>query len=339
MAGENRTAPHIMTFLEELKAHPYKFGFYRAIRRLDSLSPDKPRVGWSMRLTDEPVRLRQEPSLAFAPSTLASFKPGAEGRPHQLSQFFFGLFGPNGPLPLHLTEYARQRSRSFDDPTLSAFADIFHHRLLAFFYKAWASSQPTVNFDRPATDRFQVYLGSLCGLGMPAFRDRDDMPDLAKFYFCGRLSGQTRSKEGLAAIISGYFQVDAEIEEFVGEWRELPKDSLFRLGESMETGALGATAVLGSRIWDCQQKIRLQVGPMGKENYDRFLPDGGSIRRLVSLVRNYLGYEYSWDLKIILKKEEIPPLKLGVSGRLGWTSWLADQPPQKDADDLILAPI
>src|SRR3546814_13244173 len=41
-----------------------------------------------------------------------------------LEQFFFGLGGPNGPLPLHITEYVRERQRNNADSTSKRFLEI-----------------------------------------------------------------------------------------------------------------------------------------------------------------------------------------------------------------------
>ena len=105
--------------------------------------------------------------MAFAPSTLSAFEEQAGGRPPRLEQRFFGLLGPNGPLPLHLTEYARDRLRHHGDRTLVRFLDLFHHRLALLFYRAWAEARPTVQHDRPDEDRFATYVGSLAGYGSP----------------------------------------------------------------------------------------------------------------------------------------------------------------------------
>ena len=126
---------------------------------------DKPRWGDALRPVDEPVRLGQDPDLSFAPAPLASFELGQDGAPPRLQVRLFGLLGPNGPLPLHLTEYARERLRHAGDPTLSRFLDLFHHRFLALFYRAWAQAQPHVNRDRPNDDRFAVYVGAFVGHG------------------------------------------------------------------------------------------------------------------------------------------------------------------------------
>ncbi|MCB1803828.1 MAG: type VI secretion system baseplate subunit TssG, partial [Candidatus Competibacteraceae bacterium] len=309
-----------VNLLQAIAERPYSFDFFQALRRLEALFADKPRIGKATRPQDEPIRFGQEPSLAFAPSTLASLKL-REDRPPRLEVFFFGLFGPNGALPLHLTEHARSRIRNNDDETFARFVDMFHHRLLSLFYRAWASAQPTVSYDRPNEDRFGEYIGSALGIGAPALRDRDAVPDLAKLYYAGLFSNQTHHADGLQAIIADYFQVPVKIQQFVGHWLELSSDSMTRLGESPATGALGVTAVIGSRIWDCQHKFRIIIGPLSYADYRRLLPGGDSLKRLVALVRNYQDDSLSWDLKLILKKDEVPPLQLGQAGELGWTSW------------------
>ena len=150
------------------------------------------------RPAQDAVRLAQEPSVEFAPATLAGWEPASRtAPPARLLVHFFGLFGPDGALPLHLTEYARDRRRNHRDPTFQRFADIFHHRALSLFYRAWANSRPTVSFDRPEEDRFALYVGALIGLGMDSLRDRDAMPDLTKLHFAGHLACQTRHAEGL----------------------------------------------------------------------------------------------------------------------------------------------
>ena len=229
------------------------------LRRIECLFNDKPRLGESRRPVDDPIRLTQSPSMAFAPSELAALKFGKDGAPPWLEGYAFGLFGPNGPMPLHFTEYARDRLRNANDPTLIRFTGMFHHRMLALFYRAWANAQPTVNFDRPESDHYARYVGALIGLGSPALRDRDALPDLAKFSRVGQLSCQRRPADALRDLVRDFFGVQVQVEEFVGEWLRLPDESRLRLGTSLQTGTLGMTAAIGERCWQSQQKFRLVV--------------------------------------------------------------------------------
>ncbi len=324
--------------LEDLRRAPWRFGFCHTLRRLDCLQPERPRIGASPRPADDPVRLGQQPSMRFAPAELAALEQSAGGRPARLLVYFLGLLGPNGPLPLHLTEFARDRLRHASDPTFARFLDLFNHRMLSLLFRGWAQAQPAVSFDRPAQDRFGIYLASLSGTGMPAFQQRDAMPDLAKRHYAGHLSCQTRHAEGLKSILGGLLGLPVRIEEFVGHWLVLPPDCRLRLGETPESGALGQTTTLGGRIWDHQSKFRVRIGPLRLADYLPLLPGGEALARVKAVVRNYVGDQLDWDLRPILAQTEVPSLRLGGGGRLGWTTWLASGPLGRDGDDLKLDP-
>lgn len=339
MADQDRTTAHPMTWAQQLEESPYHFEFYAALRYWESLHSDKPRLGTSTRPVDDPIRLTQLPSLAFAPSAVTQFQPATAHHPPTLSLAFFGLLGPNGPLPLHLTEYARDRYYNVRDKTFVRFLDVFHHRMATLFYRSWASSQPTVSFDRPQSDRFADYVASLIGMGMPALRNRDSLPDLAKLHYVGYFACQSRHPEGLLAILRDFLQLPVELSEFVGQWVSLPADCRCQLGTAIGVSELGMSVTMGRRVWDCQQKFRLTIGPVGRADYERLLPGGESLKRVVSIVRNYIGDELSWDLKLVLKKEEVPPMVLGKQGRMGWTGWMSSQPPSRDSEDLLLDPL
>lgn len=247
-------------------------------------------------------------------------------------------------MPLHLTEYARQRLYNNGDATFKRFLDMFTHRMLALFYRAWASSRPTVQHDRDDADKFGNHLAALFGLGMQSLRDRDDMPDRAKLYYAGRLACQTKHPEGLRAILSDYFRMPATVEEFVGEWLAIPPECGWKLGgfqlqRGMQPmGMLGSTALLGPRVWSRQHKFRVVLGPLRHDQFRRMLPGGDSLKRFVAMVRNYAGDELQWDLRLTLLKEAVKPTKLGVEGQLGRTSWLLGDPRLMTWEDFIFDP-
>ena len=325
-----------MNILKEISDNPHKFGFYEAMRLIECYHKDKARLGETLRSADDVIRLGQKPSSAFAPSTLATAEMDAKNI-LQLKVFFFGMFGPNGALPLHLTEYARDRVRNARDESLIHFMDIFHHRLLSLFYRAWANKEPTVHYDRPDQDRFHMYMGSLLGIGTPEMQDRDLMPDNSKMHYAGHMSTQTRHAEGLASVLQSYFKVPVSIKEFIGEWLEIPEQSRCYLGMSLDGGKLGEDAVLGGKSWQRQYKFRIVIGPMDLEEYEGLLPGKDKLKQVASILKNYLGLEMAWDVNLILKKEEIPKTALGEYGQLGWTSWLHNNPPQADSDGFLSA--
>ena len=321
------------SLLASIAARPWDWNYFQALRLIECRFPAVPRLGTAARPADEPLRLGQEPSLSFAPASLAGLAAGHHGLPPRLSVRFLGLFGPSGPLPLHLTEYARNRLLHAGDASLARFADLIHHRFLSLFYRAWAQAQPCVSLDRPQQDRFGVHLGSLCGLGLESLRGRDAMPDHAKLHHVGLLARQVRNAEGLAALLSGLLGLPVEVEQFVGHWMALREQDSTRLGRS---AAVGRSATLGRRVWDRQHKFRLRIGPLSLADYERLLPDSGSIEALVAAVRHYVGFEFDWDLRLLLQAAEVPRLRLGGRQRLGYGCWLGRRHGDRVADELVL---
>jgi len=334
MASETGPAPDPVAQLGALQERPYAFDFFEAMRRVECAWPLLPRLGTAARPTDEPVRLGHKPSLDFAPSMLAKVEVRSDGRLKILG-YFLGLYGPHGPLPLHLTEYVHDRITNARDSTLAGFTDIFHHRMLELFYRAWANARPTVHFDRPQDDRFAAsYVAALVGLASPALRNRDAWPDRAKLFFSGLLSAGTKTRDGLESLLREYLGLPLHVEECVGEWLPVEPGEYLRLGNPA-TAKLG-TSVLGERVWSTQHKFRLVIGPVEVGSLLQYLPGSPSLRRLRDAVLNYLGYEYAWDIRFIVHRMRVPGMKLGQFGHLGWTTWAAPGREGEDVGDVII---
>ncbi|HIJ70394.1 MAG TPA: type VI secretion system baseplate subunit TssG [Planctomycetes bacterium] len=334
MADENGAKADSLT--KRLRDEPYELDFYQAVRRIECARPDRPRIACSQLPHEDPVQFCQNVSMAFAPSAIAAYEEATDGRPPRLSVNFFGLLGPNGPMPLHITAHTRNRIRNHGDNTLAGFLDIFNHRMISLFYRAWACNQQNVSYDRQEDDRFKAYIGSMFGIGDDSWRNRDAVADVAKLHYSGRLVCPNRNAEGLQATLQDYFGIEVDIEQFVGQWMNLPDEYRCRMAESPETGRLGATIVVGSRFWECQQKFGLRFGPMNFSDYQRMLPGGDSLGRLIAWVKNYTADELSWELQLVLKAEDVPETRLGTLGRLGLSTWLKSKRFTTDADDLIL---
>lgn len=324
--------------IDRLRANPERFDFFTALRCLDASRPDLPRIGSSQKPSEDVVRFCQEPHLHFAPTSLQRFEEEGEGPAARLFVYCCGMWGPSGPLPLHLTEYARDSMRNSNDRTLASFMDMFHHRMLSLLYSAWMRNNACASYDRPDQDRFGVYVASFAGLGMPPLRNRDEIADEAKLHFAGHLLCQTRHAEGLASILADYFGLPTCLREFSGWWIDVPENARCHLGATPDCGRIGTDVVMGARMWDCQQKFRIRLGPMSFADYERMLPRGPSFRRLKAWVMNYVGYSLAWDAQLVLKASEVPEIQLGRKGKLGWTAWLRSEPYPRDAEDLVIMP-
>lgn len=337
----DRAAPDGL--LGAIAREPWRWDFFVAMRHIEAAHAHLPRLGSARRPSDEPLRLGQTPDLGFAPSALAALDRDAPGGLPRMDVRFLGLWGPNGPLPLHMTAQARERLLHHKDPTLARFADVFHHRMLLLFYRAWAQAQPVAQLDRPSEDRFADFVGALIGVGGAAWRGRDAAPDHARLAFAGVLSRQVRNADGLSHLLSGFLRRPVQVESFAGRWMALPVAERSRLGgrflgrSQRATALLGSGAVLGRAVFDRQHHVRIHIGPLDLQTFESLLPVGNALPPVQALVRTYVGDELGWDLQLALDADQVPRTRLGLTGRLGWTSWIG-QPTQHRPAALRLMP-
>jgi type VI secretion system protein ImpH len=320
MAGAARATTTHLTPFEELRCAPERFSLFAALRLLEQSFPQQPRLGEARKASDDAVRLGHKPHLAFASSDVSAYEETAQGA--RLEQHSFGLFGPNGPLPVHLTELAYERRLHAEDGAVIDFLNVFQHRLISLFYRAWANSDPATSFDRPDSDGFVTYVGALLGLAPPAARNRDAVSDYAKLSRAGLFAPQSRSADGLQRLLADYFDVSVQVREFSGEWVALPPELRCCLGGDCDPVTLGEGAFLGQATWQCQHKFEIVLGPLTLARLEAFLPGAADLRQLRALVRLYTSDEWAWKLRLLLLPQEIPPLRPGLAGQLGWTTWL-----------------
>jgi type VI secretion system protein ImpH len=333
VASAPRSTTDQLNPLQRLAAEPHRFSLFAALRLLEQAHADRPRLGESRRAATEAVRLGQSPHLTFAPAEVSSCE-SPEGERVRLEQYVFGVFGPNGALPLHLTEHAYERRRHKEDATFADFVNLFQHRLISLFYRAWANSDPATSFDRPESDRFADWVGATFGLAGESARNRDVALDYAKLSRAGLYAQQTRSADGLQAILAGYFGLEVQIRQFVGAWLSTPKEAFCRLGAGGEPARLGLSATIGENSWQCQHKFEIVLGPLALDAFRDFLPGARGLAELHALVRLYTNDEWTWQLRLLLRDVEIPGVAIGRGGQLGWTSWLGAR--RADAGDVLI---
>ncbi len=322
------------TDLDNLLDDPTRFDFFSALAAIERALPDAPPIGYAPRPSDEAHRIEHSPNLAFVSSDVRAARHDANRI--RLETHFLGLFGPNGPMPLHITEYAYHRLRDARDPSLTGFLNIFHHRLLTLFYRAWADAQPQAIARGERKLRHERYVGSLLGIGTPDFDQLDHFPDTAKLRLASAFIHQRRDAETLERILSAYLTHNVHIEQFVGSWLEIPGTEYSRAGSQF--CSLGVDATAGTRVWDGAARVRIVIGPLTRTDFERYLPDSDACARLVACVRFYLGDELDWEYQLLLKADDVTPVRLGQAGKLGWSSWIGDRSDDAAADDVVLHP-
>ena len=324
---------------ERLQNRPEHFGFFQAVRLLGRIAPEKIPVGLDGPPGREVVRFRTGASLEFPPSEICDLKfdPDDSDRPPQMSVAFGGTTGPLGVLPAPYTELLIERIR-YKDLALWEFLDLFNHRFISLFFRAWRKYRFPLAYETGGENPFTSGLYALIGLGTEGLRDRQSVSDEALLLYAGLIAQRPHSASALTSILHGYFGVPVEILQLVGQWLELEAGDQSRLGA--RNSRLGTDFVIGGQVWNNQSRFRVRLGPLRFRQFLLFLPSGSAFRPLNDLLRFLVGLEYDFDVQPVLKKEEIPEchLRSGVSPQpmLGWTTWLKSGPSTQDATQLVL---
>ncbi|WP_321789236.1 type VI secretion system baseplate subunit TssG [Paraburkholderia sp. J94] len=322
------------SLLGHLQAEPWRYGFLALMRRIGA-NPAIDPLGTARLPQAEPFRIGQQPALVFAPREIAS--AGVAHDRLKIRLFGLGMLGPNGPLPIHITEIAREREEHRRDPTLSNFLDVFHHRHLTQFHRAWASAQSAAGLDRPDNERFTFYVAGLAGHDVGEI-DEGPLPAHARLSASPHLIRESRNPGGLAATIAHYFGVPVHIEEYVFHWLELAHGERSRLGVPGAGSIMAVNGILGDKIPDRQCRFRMVIGPVDIDDYQRFTPRGSDLLRLVEWVRAFVGTEMHWELELKIRPHSAPPAVMGGPQQLGWSGWLGQSPSAEPVTGMLFEP-
>jgi type VI secretion system protein ImpH len=308
-----------VSFLRNLESEPWRFDYFTVLRHLERMCADRPRIGDSAARREDFVQLGQDPFMDFPASNLARVVQ-SDDKPLKVFVKYLGLLGPQGALPLATTEEAYHYVLAQDD-AFPRFLDVFNHRFIQLFFRAWADARPIVQHDRPDADRFVAYIGSAIGLGSKPYQNLDSLPDAAKLGFAGLIGAQARCASRLAGAVCGLFKVKAEVEEFVGSRLMIETSERTILGGRYNR--LGEDALLGRTVFSVQDKIRLRIFTKNLAQYIRFLPTGDLCEPLADLVFFYNGEQLDWDVELAIPSGAAEPIRIGKFGQLGWTTWMA----------------
>ncbi|MCA8990811.1 MAG: type VI secretion system baseplate subunit TssG [Planctomycetaceae bacterium] len=376
---------------ERLLKSVHKFDFFQAVRLLerrhaqahsaisgvegkggDGSSRDLVAVGHGGPPHSEAVTFRGIATLNFPPSPICFAEQqfdSVDGHPTSvsLSVAFLSLFGPLGALPRHYTEQVVERVRAHGDSTLQEFLNFLHHRTISLFYRAWQKYRfvPSVELGRALSghgglDKYSAILLALAGLSnLPLVEESGLNADFVSYY-AGHLSRPGGRGEAMRKIIHDYFQVTVSIQEFVGRWVRIPRESQTSMTNVAHANcSLGQNTVSGTRVYDQTATVRICLGPLTLTEFRRFLPGSDSYQNLCAVIKLILGVEVDFEIQLILQGSDVPPLALGAapSGassehvsdstpaaapvpgpRLGVDTWTSSHGFEEDVYDVILKP-
>ena len=367
--GRNATTPVKGTLAYRVYHNGTAFDFFQAVRMLERMDAERRSVGRDGPPQQEAVRFKVHVGLEFPASSIQKIEPPRDDIPPAMTVTFFGLTGPLGVLPRHYTELLMRQQRDVHGEeryVLRDWFDLFNHRLISLFFRAWEKYRFFIAYERgeharTEPDTFTAALYSFVGLGFPELRNRlrisyrDEavdmgreqvlakIDDLAVLYYAGLFAHRPRNAIGLEALLTDYFRMPVKVREFEGQWLALDRQNQSSIGVTGYNLTLGRDAVAGDRVYDVRSKFRVILGPLSYEQFVEFLPDRNLNSKnkgfflLVHLVRLYVDATLSFDVQLILRKQDVPNCQLEedtIPGpRLGWNSWLATEQCETDMAD------
>jgi type VI secretion system protein ImpH len=252
---------------------------------------------------------------------------------------FIGLLGATGALPTHYTEQLAQRELYHRDHAARAFLDIFQHRAVALFYEGWRKHRLALHYEADGRNRFLPLVLAVAGLGQPALRDRlraaaGGVSDHAIAFYAGAVHKRGLAPQALERMVAMYFDVRARLTTFVGRWYRMPasQHSIVGLGHA----TLGRDAVLGERVWQRDLRLRLDLGPLDLEKFNRFLPGGPAQIALREILQLLGGNGLEYEVCLRLAASEVRGCRLDATrgAWLGWNSFLVTRLQREDRSDV-----
>lgn len=324
----------------------HDFDFFQAVRVLLRLMPGRKPIGLTAKPAEEVVRFGSHVSLEFPASSIHEIERNpVAGGPPRMTVAFMGLMGTQGVLPFHYTEHMLQRKAAKATP-MEAFFNLFNHRWISIFYRAWEKHRLPIAYERAALERsssgrISHYLFGLIGLGTAGLRDRLKVPDEALLYYAGLIAQRPHSAINLQAMLHDYFDVNIVVQQCVGGWCDLePEDRCYLQGRGLRN-QLGEGAVVGDRVWDQQSRFRVRLGPLSQKQFRSFLPGGKAIEQLNSLIRFFVGPTLAFEIQLILRGADVPWPRIDEAAdpapRLGWNSWLRIGEMSRDPDEAVFS--
>jgi len=328
-----------------LLERPRSFDFFQAVRLLERLLPKRAEVGRESNPDDEVVRFRSDVSLVFPrgdissvqlPSPVAS--DGDKQPPAEMVVNFMGVAtqASFGSLPQAYTDAVLAQSRD-GHHALRDFLDLFNHRLISLYYRAWKKSRLALLHESSQESGFERALVGLIGLGTEGLADRLPMDDLALLARSGLLAMAPAPALAIEALIQSYFGAPAKTIPFAPCWYAVEEDERTRLGAA--NSRLGEDLFLGEEVLLVQAKFRIRIGPMRRALYDELLPSRPGFPALCRLVQLAVGSDLDFEIQLVLDARDVRPLRLETSPEspalLGCSAWLCEGEFRRDADEAV----
>lgn len=318
MAGEDRAATAAVK--DRLLREGASFSFFQALRLLRLLGRQRhPEL--SGRQLWRSIRVRPKLTMAFPETDLDAIEEAAEGEQVQVTANFYGLYGVSSPLPSFYTEDLLGEE-SHERKAAREFLDILHQALYPLLYEAWAKPRQALKVVEEGDGAYLDRLFALLGLGDR--KTRESLPlAYALLRYTGLFTQFPRSALGLQTLLSDALEgMPVRIESCVLRRVRIPHDQQNRLGE--RAVSLGRDLCLGQQVDDRMSAIRIRVGPVSPDQFQRLLPQKLHLNWVRFLVRLYAIGTWHVKAEIVLAAGSVQAAQLGHLpwGHLGLDTWL-----------------
>ncbi len=307
-----------------LLAEPYRYQFVQAVRILLCWLRSQ-NVNHTQAFS-QVLRFKNSLSLTFPASEIERLALD-ESEQVSLVPAFMRFLGAGSTLPLHHSERIAAYLLSSKDAGVSAFLDIFSHRMVSLYCQAWEKYRLESARETHAKDVQLPLLTALAGVRSDALPSNGEAgavtQDVAAWY-AGLLRCRPVSAQAIAPVLAEYCGVPVSLQQFVGGWDYLEKNRRSLLGSANFTLARGAT--LGLRLWRHDMRVCLHIGPLDPAGLQRFLSRSAGAAALAKMLALFGVPDLQYEVRLILSPPCIRPLLLSASPsdrrRLGWTTFL-----------------
>jgi type VI secretion system protein ImpH len=304
--------------ISQLLAEPQRFEFFQAVRLIEQAQPPRR------------LRYRNRLSLAFPPNQIENISDDGDDIIH-ITPAFMGMLGSQGVLPLHYSDRINRHERANSDGGPRAFFDMLSHRTLGMFYQAWAKHRPECMVSPEGADEYLAMLTALSGASTSG--EVVDHETLA--FYAMQIRCRAVSAPLMAGMYSEYFNVSVAVDQLIGEWQELPFEDQAALGAANVD--LGAGVMLGARIYGCDSRVRLRIGPLDRKRYESFLSGRSAAAHLAALLALHCGVGMTYEVHLIQRAADLCGISLDVGNdvRLGVNARMLSGPSNEDREELM----
>ncbi|MBR1944068.1 MAG: type VI secretion system baseplate subunit TssG [Alphaproteobacteria bacterium] len=306
------------TLIETLTFEPHKFSLVKALD-LSNLYSDT-------------LIIKNSLSFSSKYSTIQKVEGVKEGY-IELYTNFPSIIGINGTLPdIYVEKYSLYNL--YTKEAIRDFFDIFHSCGINAFYKISKQYNPSCSNNIS----YKSFIGKIL-LQLSGYSSAEEfyeaihntnIPMQLPISTHNLFWNENRSAYGLKLLLSSFFNVNIEVQEFCEKLIELPVDEQTRIGTTHgKYNKLGISSILDRFSWDTTSRIMVIVGPLQFEKYIQFLPKINNqdrkfslLQKMEELIKLYVPFDIEVYLKIILDTSIVNGTFLNRSKALNKDSFL-----------------